>query len=291
MKVLILQIAGEHEANRNVKEALNFKRAFERAGDSVVVCGPGYAESCVESNIAECDFILILENWNFDWIPDLSHIDKPKIFWSVDSHKALDAHKEFCISNCVDIVLCAVKPHVKLFQTEDVNFEAIWFPCCYPLDAMYPLPSIPKSHKIGFCGNWGNRKPDLLELQRLYGMQLDICVIGDAMTRAINSYMIHWNKNETINEINARTFETLGCGTFLLTQETDSLNLLFEPGVHLDTYTTFDECCAKIDYYMAHEDEVIKIAAQGHEQARQYHSYDARARGLHAIVMERWGIQ
>ena len=42
------------------------------------------------------------------------------------------------------------------------------------------------------------------------------------MVKAINSYKIHFNRNHS-KDINYRTFETLGCQTVLVTNNTDRL--------------------------------------------------------------------
>jgi hypothetical protein len=135
---------------------------------------------------------------------------------------------------------------------------------------------IPKIYDCGFCGNYGNRKEWLLALVRLCHLKVDTMILGASMVQTINSYGIHWNRNEA-NDINGRTFETLGCGTMLLTNETPGLLELFDDKKHLVIYNTIGDCCEKIRYYSNHTSERMHIAKTGHEHALKYHTFDARA--------------
>jgi spore maturation protein CgeB len=49
---------------------------------------------------------------------------------------------------------------------------------------------------------------------------------------------------------------------------------LFGRGQELDWFESLDECCEKIEYYLAHDDERQKIAAAGYRLAHSKYSYD-----------------
>jgi spore maturation protein CgeB len=89
----------------------------------------------------------------------------------------------------------------------------------------------------------------LLEwLNSKYNLKLDIFVIGDKMVEVINSYKCHFNKN-IANDINYRSFETIGCGTILLTNYNHQYSELgFKNGVNCFFYTNFLDLTEKIDY-------------------------------------------
>ena len=79
-------------------------------------------------------------------------------------------------------------------------------------DSLVKPLDIEQKHELGFCGNYVNRRSILEWLEQNHGLHLDIFVIGDDMVKSINSYKCHFNLN-IANDINYRSFETIGCGT------------------------------------------------------------------------------
>lgn len=71
-----------------------------------------------------------------------------------------------------------------------------------------------------------------------------------------------------------RTWITLGCGGFLITNYQPGLESVFEKGVHLEWYRSQEECLELIDYYLKHDSERLRIARQGYEFAHAHHTYD-----------------
>jgi hypothetical protein len=272
MKIILIQEAGQHKENATFKEALCFQRAFERLGIKTIVAGPGYQQDIKTVQLQHEDILLVLQNYDLEWIPNLTLHKGLKFFWSIDSHKNKLEHLKFCHENKIDTVFVSTKNDVSYFK--EIG-QSLWFPNCFPADLMRPL-YISKNYYCGFCGNYGNRKEWLLALVRLCHLKTDIMVLGASMVRAINSYGIHWNRNEA-DDINGRTFETLGCGTLLLTNETPGIHELFDDGKHIVIYNTIGDCCEKIRYYSNHPSERMTIARAGNERALKYHTFDARA--------------
>lgn len=73
-----------------------------------------------------------------------------------------------------------------------------------------------------------------------------------------------------------RVFDVLGCGGFLITNYQTDLDEIFEGGVELETYDSYEELEDKIGYYLVHEEERLRIAQKGMEKVKKYHSYDKR---------------
>jgi len=87
--------------------------------------------------------------------------------------------------------------------------------------------------------------------------------------------ILGWNIDPTIDlYFSNRTWYTLGCGGFLLTAYTPSLEELFGRGKELDWFETVEECCDKIEYYLRHNEERKKIARAGYQLANNEYSYD-----------------
>ncbi|MBQ9991760.1 MAG: glycosyltransferase [Lachnospiraceae bacterium] len=88
------------------------------------------------------------------------------------------------------------------------------------------------------------------------------------------------NLNMTIKPIQTglplRIFDILGCGGFLMTNYQQELTEHFEIGVDLEAYGSMEELVDKCAYYLQHEDERIRIAKNGYEKVKQYHTYTHR---------------
>ena len=77
-------------------------------------------------------------------------------------------------------------------------------------------------------------------------------------------------------DVNMRVFEVMGAGGFLLTERAPHLEELFTDGIHCVMYNTLDEAVEKAKYYLAHDEERIKIAKAGHVAVMASHTIDHR---------------
>jgi len=210
MRIVIIQENGRHEKNRNFRECFCAKRAFEYHGHEADVWGLGHDNYETKPDYESYDLIINLENYDeTGWVPNLSKIQTKKFLWSIDAHvKGIDSYLKTAQEGNYDLILQATP--------QFVSNGSLWFPNCYDDEVIGPREE-PKQHDIGFCGNEVNRG-QLINLlsQNFTGFKFDKFVIGEDMVKAINSYKIHFNANIGI-DINYRNFETLGCGTCLLT--------------------------------------------------------------------------
>ena len=71
-----------------------------------------------------------------------------------------------------------------------------------------------------------------------------------------------------------RTWITLGCGGFLLTNYNPGLENIFTKGEHLEWYHSPEECLELIDYYLKHEARRKQIAENGYRFAHTHRTYD-----------------
>lgn len=277
MQYLILQPAGEHEKNKDFRECLCLKHSLELLGHKVIVCGRGHDTNLKES-IKLCDVIIIIESQQ-DISTEIINTNKPKIFWSIDAHITFNKHLRFCSKARVGLVLSSTKSFVNKFKKR--GFSCRWFPNAYPAN-LIKMQTKPKTVNVGFCGSLLKDRKDWCDKLNIH---IDNWKLGNDMIDSIAKYKIHWNKNYSI-DINYRTFETLGVGTFLLTNETDSLLELFETGKHLVTYKDFEDCRKKINYFLKHDNERQEIALNGYFHVVKNHTYNERAKLLDRIVNE-----
>lgn len=85
------------------------------------------------------------------------------------------------------------------------------------------------------------------------------------------------------NGIPLRCMDIMGAGGFLMTNfQADLLNH-FVPDVDFVYFESKDDLISKCDYYLKHEDERIKIAANGHKKVLQLHNYRTRLNEIFSV--------
>jgi hypothetical protein len=75
---------------------------------------------------------------------------------------------------------------------------------------------------------------------------------------------------------NMRLYEATGSGTLLLNDAKPNLRSLYAVGQEVAAYVSTEDCIAKIQYYLNHEDERAAIAAAGQRRTLTDHSYFKR---------------
>ena len=279
MKILIIQENGRREENRAFRECFALQRAFAQIGVACGVWGLGHENFTqpFESVVREYDAVLSLDNYPGAWHPDLASVRLPKMFWCIDAHMGLARYEAYVCDHRFDVVFSATEMFVPAFARLAAASE--WLPNALDATLIDRTPGVAKDIPLGFCGNTATRTVWLDQLNKRWNLRHDRMVLGVEMVRAIQRYQIHWNRNVSV-DVNFRTFETLGCETFLLTNHMAGLNQLFTPGQHLATYVSLGELHEKIDYYLAHPEERGRIARQGYEHVRAHHTYVQRAQQI-----------
>ena len=275
MRVLIIQENGRHEENRHFRECFCMQKSLKKLGHEADVWGLGHENFESVPEWDTYDVILNFENYDMTgWVPSLSRTSRPrKLLWSIDAH---------CIG---------MKPFLDTFRggkydlilqsTEDfVDENSVWFPNCF--DQTLIKPSAPKTTFLGFCGSLLNREQLLNFLASRYGLKKDIWLLGDSMVQAVSSYQVHFNIN-LANDINYRSFETIGCGTALLTNRNPQYEKLgFRDGENCLMYNNIESLCEKIEECQADPQMVEMISAAGYELSKR-HTFDERAKRLVAL--------
>lgn len=279
MRFLIIQENGRHEISKHLRECNSLQRALLFHGVLCDVWGLGHDNYGNKPNFNSYDVIINLENYDTGWVPDLSEFNKPlKLVWAIDSHcQGKDYYSNIFNRGKYYKVLEATKYYV--------DKDRVWFPNCYDSDFITPIPNIEKNILVGFCGNYCNRKPlfDYVK-NRVPEFSLDMDVRGFNMIKTINSYKISFNKN-IFNDINYRNFETLGCGSCLLTNHDQQYGELgFKENVHYITYNSKEEAIDKINYLKNNQDLIDKISKDGHNFALKKHTFKNRAKSLISYV-------
>lgn len=96
------------------------------------------------------------------------------------------------------------------------------------------------------------------------------------------------NLNITLRSITKgiplRCFDIMGSGKMLLTNYQEDMFRFFTPGEDYCLYESKEDLLSKIEYYLLHEDERMKIEESAHEKMQNDHSYDVRVRQMLEIV-------
>jgi hypothetical protein len=282
MKILIIQENGRHLENREFRECFNLQRALLRKNIDTIVWGLGHDNfnTPFQQIIKDIDIIILLENYESNgWLPDLSNINKLKIFWSIDSHMVLMNHITTVVKNKIDIVLNAIESHQNYFKTS----KTFYFPNAYPSDLISPIDGVDKNIFLGFCGSLLNRSEILDKLENNFGIKKDIWKLGNEMVKTINGYKIHFNKTLS-NDINYRIFETMGCNTLILTNSTENINTFFNDMENIVIYNDETELFEKLNVLSSDNDLVKKISNSGYELVKNNHTYDNRADVLLKLI-------
>ncbi|MDR4509101.1 MAG: glycosyltransferase [Candidatus Brocadiaceae bacterium] len=149
-----------------------------------------------------------------------------------------------------------------------------WLPLAMS-PALHRKLFFPKKYDISFIGNiHPNRRPFLEKLRKKFNVFVKQAFVEE-MVQIVNQTRIVLNLGIGRTGIQQRVFETLGCGSFLLTNEIPKDSQLFTNQNHL-VYFKEDTLEELISYYLKHEDERETIAQNGYLEAHAKHTFTHR---------------
>ena len=83
---------------------------------------------------------------------------------------------------------------------------------------------------------------------------------------------------------NLRLYEATGAGAALVTDWKANLHEMFEPEKEVVSYRTTEECIAKVEDLLGHEERRAAIAAAGHQRTLRDHTYRQRMEDFARLV-------
>jgi hypothetical protein len=113
---------------------------------------------------------------------------------------------------------------------------------------------------------------------------------GLDMLRVLRGAKIAVNRHIDVAEDaanNMRLYEATGVGALLLTDRKSNLGELFHPGREVVPYDSAADLAAKIEHFLAHDDERAAIARAGQRRTLTEHGYDLRMQELATILEAR----
>ena len=94
----------------------------------------------------------------------------------------------------------------------------------------------------------------------------------------------HWENMRDEDFPSNRLFDALACGAFVISDKIPSSETLFEGSIV--TYDDVDDLNKKIDYYLTHEDERVKLAEKGRKIVLENHTFDKRVEEVLSALCE-----
>jgi hypothetical protein len=160
-----------------------------------------------------------------------------------------------------------------------------WLPYAFD-DSIQPNHTAERVHDVAFVGATHlplhePRRRLLDALRQRYSMNdFERPVWMDDLYKTYASAKIVVNV-PTLGGFNMRTFEAMGCGALLVTEDVrQGQEQLFQAGRHCVTYGSRDELFEKIDYFLAHPQEREEIAREGQQEVLNKHTYRHRAESV-----------
>lgn len=264
MRILLIQNSGQNEKNKHMIASLSLKKGFLKNN---VICDVYHPNINTESpNFEQYDYVIdMLELYDRRDNSTIQKIKSKKILWVCDAH----VNGELPYKQLFDDLKYAslMKHSFNLF--EDIN--SFWVPPWFDPDCVFKKP-ITKNIFIGFCGNRHPNRNLEIDYIKSIGGKLDIFVIGDDMVNAVNSYLIHFNKNLHPNHgMSYRVVETLACETCLLTNKSDMNDLMGLKNLeNCLIYNSFDELIDIIKWSYQNIDKIKFISKNGYNLSKNF---------------------
>lgn len=108
----------------------------------------------------------------------------------------------------------------------------------------------------------------------------------EQMPKVFNCSKINLNitLRSILSGIPLRAFDVLGSGGFLMTNHQKDMDLFFKEDIDYVSFSSIKELVEKAEYYLAHEDERMRIQINGYQKVNTYHTYQDRIEKMFKIM-------
>jgi hypothetical protein len=223
--------------------------------------------------------VLFLQRGDYFPIKLLKAVDCPRFFWASELvsrcrdqdrllksglFKHIFVHTAECKQTIVKKGWCQEENLSVLLNAFDEN--------CH-----YKIHNIQKDIDVLFVGSILPRRRIILDDLKKYFNVVETKAYGIEMTKLFNRAKIILNiHGEEFPDTETRVFETLGCGSFLLSEKLSDDNP-FISGKHLVEFENYDDLKQKISFYLNNDDKREEIALNGYNEAQHKHTFVKRS--------------
>ena len=201
---------------------------------------------------------------------------RPLAWWAIDTH--LDFERCHRTAAVADWTFAAQRPGAEMLGRHGIE-DAEWLPLACDPDLHRPHGGA-KLFDFCFVGNvLPGPRANLLELLQL---RFPRHFVGNAYFEALAR--VHSESRTAFNrsigdDLNMRVFESLACGSLLLTNELPAgsgMRDLFQDGCHLATYGSAEELIEKLNFHLSHDSIRTEVENAGHAEVTAKHTYRHR---------------
>lgn len=270
MKILIADILLYGKTNADWKEGYELMYAFKNLGYHCDITGPhsNIPETSIPDIADNYDLIIITDNYPSGWKWwGWENIKTPKLFWAIDTH----------LFNYLPWIQAAKIDHVAFNNPQDI--------IKYNLTSSFWMPyaASKKHHMIKYTSE---KVRDLVFIGGLTQERLNYCrkfniehmnVFGPEYITEMQKSKICFNKSISY-DINAKYFEILGSGSFMLTNYNENFYKYMDHNSDVEKmfYYDDDDLDKKIKYYLNNEEERELIAKKVFDYINSSHTWENR---------------
>jgi spore maturation protein CgeB len=134
-------------------------------------------------------------------------------------------------------------------------------------------------------GVWGPYWSKLVQGSPLKGKAASIKMNYDQWVKIFNAckinLVIHYNDGKIpCHQASPKLFEAMACKSFVLTDRQKDVQALFKDKEHLVYFKDIADLREKMDYYLKHDDERMRIAEAGYKEVIARHTFQDRMKFL-----------
>lgn len=196
---------------------------------------------------------------------------RPSVWWAIDTHINFD--RSLRKGQQCDHVFAAQRDGMQRLRQQGV--DAVWLPlACDPV--LHRKHDVSKQWDWCFVGHMfpGPRSELIQCMWAQFPNGFEGRRYFEEMAETYSASRLVFNRS-VLNDVNMRVFEALASGSLLVTNELaeNGLSEIFQDAVHLATYREEGELIDKCRFYLRHDTERERIAAQGLEEVLSRHTY------------------
>lgn len=272
--------------------ALALKKSFKKKGFNVLVQEREHWGDC------DSDIVIVLRG-AIEYTPKFYNLN---LMWNI-SHPDDISSEEF---EMYDIVFVASNEYADELNDKLETLVHPLLQCTDP-EIFFPEKSNEFHENILFVGVTRGifRKviADILETNKMFSVYgvgweefIDAKYIkgqfidNDKLHKAYSSCNIllndHWEDMLQRNFVSNRIFDALACKTFVISDDVESINSLFEGNVV--TYNDSKDLNEKLEYYLTHETERLTMANEGYEIVIKNHTFDNRVSEILSVIEKKY---